>query len=154
MDANQVRGIEETIRNAPPVQKAGDIFTLGSFERAIQGLERSTRKWDLQHPRSGDYSPRPVLEELRQAAFGTYGGAFERAILNISPENPEDDLPEPPQEVLRQAVQNVRKAFGKRAFLHTPEGTLEGTLRPTGWLGVYFTHYEGLRAGVKPATPK
>ncbi len=93
--------IEEAIRDAPPVQKAGDIYTLGTFERALR---------NLQHLFYGEH----------------------RA--------------EPSQEELRRAVQTVREAFGKRAFLHTPEGDLEGILQPSGHLGVYFVHYEGLGA--------
>lgn len=93
--------IEEAIRDAPPVQKAGDIYTLGTFERALR---------NLQHPFYSEH----------------------RA--------------EPSQEELRRAVQTIREAFGKRAFLHTPERDLEGILQPSGYLGVYFTHYRGSRA--------
>lgn len=98
MNATQ---IGKLIQHAPPVPRRGDIYTLGTLERAMQ---------NLQHPFSGNY------------------------------------LPEPSQEELRQAVQTVKEAFGKRSFLRTPEGHLEGILQPSGDLGVYFTHYEGSRA--------
>ncbi|MDO8656387.1 MAG: hypothetical protein Q7K45_04055 [Nanoarchaeota archaeon] len=96
-----IHRVGEMIKNTPPAQKAGDIYTLGTFERAMR---------NLQHPFSGDY------------------------------------LPEPSQEELRQAVKTVQEAFGKRAFLITPEGNLEGIVQPSGDVGVYFTHYEGSRA--------
>ena len=104
MDGNTdlIRKVGDAIKNAPPTQRKGDIYTLGTFERAIRYLQR------------GSFSHRPE--------------------------------PEPSQEELRQAVQTVREAFGKRAHLHTPEGNLEGILQPSGGLGVYFTYYAGSRA--------
>lgn len=98
-DAEFIRRVEEAIRNAPPVPKRGDIYTLGTFERAMRYLQR---------------------------------GPF-----------PHEREPEPSQKELRQAVQTVSEAFGRRILLRTPEGNLEGILRPSGGLGVYFTHYEG-----------
>lgn len=98
IDLDLAARIQELSKNAPPVPKAGDIYTLGTLERAMQNLQR---------PFSSDY------------------------------------ISEPSQEELRQAVHTVREAFGKRAFLHTPEGNLEGILQPSGDIGIYFTHYEG-----------
>ncbi len=98
MNTDLARKIEELSKNAPPVPKKGDIYTLGTFERAMR---------NLQHPFSGEH------------------------------------IPEPSQEELRQAVQTVQEAYGKRAVLHTPEGDLEGILQPSEYLGIYFIHYEG-----------
>ena len=67
-------------------------------------------------------------------------------MLNLQHPFSSDYIPEPPQEELRRAVQSVRETFGKRAFLLTPEGNLEGILQPSQDIGVYFTHYEGSRA--------
>jgi len=101
-NADFIRRVEEAIKKVPSAQqKKGDIYTLGTFERAMQGLR--------------------------------HGPFFH---------NPE---PEPSPEELRQAIQTVREAFGKMAFLLTPEGNLEGILRPSEYLGVYFTHYVGSR---------
>lgn len=100
-DAELIRRVGEAIKNAPPVQKAGDIYTLGTLERSMRYLQR---------------------------------GPFSH-----------DREPEPSQEELRQAVQTVQEAYGKRILLRTPEGSLEGILRPSSGLGVYFTHYEGLQ---------
>lgn len=75
-DADLIRIVGEAIKNALPVRKKGDIYTLGTLERTMQ---------NLRHPFSGEY------------------------------------LPEPSPEELRQAIQNVRDAFGKIACLHTPE---------------------------------
>ena len=99
--ADLIHRVGESIKNAPPAQKRGDIYTLGTFERAMR---------NLQHPFSGKY------------------------------------IPEPSQQELRQAVKTVQEAFGKRAFLITPEGSLEGIIQPSGDVGVYFTHYEWSRA--------
>lgn len=102
MDKELIRRVGEAIKNAPPAQKRGDIYTLGTLERSMRYLQQG-----------------PFSHE-REA--------------------------EPSQEELRQAVQMVQDAFGKRAFLLTPEGNLEGIVQPSGDLGVYFTHYEGQRA--------
>lgn len=103
MDANKdgdlIRRVGEAIKNAPPAQKKGDIYTLGTLERSMRYLQRG--------PFSHDCEPEPSPEELRKA------------------------------------VQTVQEAYEKRIMLCTPEGSLEGILRTSGGLGVYFTHYEG-----------
>ncbi len=70
-------------------------------------------------------------------------GTLERALRYLRA--PLTSMPEPSQEELRKAINNVAAAYSKRIILHTPQGKLEGMLEPTGWLGVQFIHYCGGR---------
>lgn len=118
-----MEGIEALIKDVPSVPKPGDLYTLGTFDRSLNFL--------LSIPSSEGLSKEEAL----------------RQFLSHRPE------PEPSQEVLRQACEDVRQAYGKRCFLripertiattHIPERTIEGTFQASGWLGVHFVHYEG-----------
>ncbi len=70
-------------------------------------------------------------------------GTLERALRFLQAPLTSTPEPEPSQEELLLAINNVAAAYGKRIILHTPQGELEGMLEPTEGLGVQFIHYCG-----------